>query len=83
MLSKEKIISDMLAVLAELQAISKGYTFSGKDYYDLELQAIDKRNDNDIAVIPRLLTRLELYCQILDDDVPEDFTEQIGQFIPL
>lgn len=66
MLSKEKIISDMLAVLTELQAIQE------KCFHPTDLQ---------LRIYNGLTNKLEVYFQILDEDVPEEYVEQIEMFI--
>lgn len=67
MLSKDKITQNMLAVLTELQAYDNVYHPS----------------DVQMRIYNRLLNKLEACREILDDDVPDEYIEQIERFISL
>ena len=67
MLSKGEIVQNMLAVLTELQAYDKVYHPS----------------DMQMRIYNGLLNELEAYCKVLDDDIPDEYIEQIERFISL
>jgi len=67
MLSKDEIIQNMLAVLTELQAYDKVYHPS----------------DMQMRIYNGLLNELETYCKVLDDDIPDEYLEQIERYISL
>lgn len=67
MLSKEKIIQNMFAVLTELQTYDKVYHPS-----DIQMRLYNG-----------LINQLKVYCEVLDDDVPEEYIEQIERYIPI
>ena len=67
MLSKDEIVQNMLAVLTELQAYDKVYHPS----------------DMQMRIYNGLLNELETYCKVLDDDIPDEYLEQIERYISL
>ena len=67
MLSKDEIVQNTLAVLTELQAYDKVYHPS----------------DMQMRIYNGLLNKLETYCKVLDDDVPDEYTELIEKYIIL
>ncbi len=67
MLSKDEIVQNMLAVLTELQAYDKVYHPS----------------DMQMRLCNGFLNQLEVYCEVLDDDVPDEYTELIEKYIIL
>lgn len=67
MLSKDEIVQNMLAVLTELQAYDKVYHPS----------------DMQMRLYNGFLNQLEVYCEVLDDDVPDEYTELIEKYIIL
>lgn len=69
MLSKEKIVSNMIAILCELQA--------------MEIHAEDMSYKVDINLYNMLCYKLKAYAEILDDDIPEEFIEQIEYFLEI
>lgn len=69
MLSKEKIISNLIAILCELQA--------------MEIHAEDVSYKLNIDLYNMLCYKLTVYAEILDDDIPEEFIAQIGHFVEI
>lgn len=67
MLSKDEIVQNMLAVLTELQAYDKVYHPS----------------DIQMRIYNGFLNELETYCKVLDDDIPDEYIEQIERYISL
>lgn len=69
MLSKEKIISNLIAILCELQA--------------MEIHAEDVNYKLNIDLYNMLCYKLTVYAEILDDDIPEEFIAQIEHFVEI
>jgi hypothetical protein len=69
MLSKEKIISNMIATLCELQA--------------MEIHAENADYKVDINLYNSLCYKLKTYAEILDNDIPEEFIAQIEYFVEI
>ena len=63
MKSKEQIISDMLAVLTELDSFT---------VHDIIV--------NRPLLYNALIGKLETYCDILDDDIPEEYEERLMEY---
>lgn len=67
MLSKKKIISNLMAILCELQS--------------MEIHAEDVSYKLDIDLYNMLCYKLTAYAEILDDDIPKEFITQIEYFV--
>lgn len=81
-MSKDNMLSMLYSILAELQE-NKQLEF---DYYAIRSMNVIDTDCNKLKflnafVYKRLTSQLEILYQILDDDVPEEYFEQIEYYV--